>query len=73
MTFGPEPFPRRLKSAHGRTDYRVTTLTLPSEAGFGATALVQDRFGIRHETAMTCSMGQADVSDQGRCQDRRYA
>ena len=73
MTFGPEPFPRRLKSAHGRTDYRVTTLTLPSEACFSATAYVQEPFRIRHETANDEPMGQTDVSDEEGCQDRRYA
>lgn len=73
MTFGPEPFPRRLESVHGPTDYRVTRLTLPSNACFGANTLVQERFGIRHETANDEPMGQADVSDEGRRQPRRYA
>ena len=65
MTFGLEPFPRRLLSVHDRTDYRVTLLTLPSDRCFGATAHVQERFRIRHETANDEPMGQADVSDEG--------
>jgi hypothetical protein len=64
MTFGPEPFPRRLESVHDRTDYRVTTLTLPSGQSFGAMADVQEPFRIRHETANDEPMGQDDVSDQ---------